>query len=76
MHIEEKNPLIEFTFEDTILPRTKEKKDLGELISDDCKMSKQCGLVMGKAQRFLGCLARRITRKRMEVLIPLYTVDL
>lgn len=42
----------------TVLVRNTEKKNLGVLILDDCKMSKQHDQAVGRANRILGCIAK------------------
>lgn len=53
-----KNPLAVYSIGATVLDRTTEEKDLGILLADDYKMSKQCGQAAVKAKKILGCIIR------------------
>ena len=49
-----------------------EEKDLGVLITNDLKVSKQCIAACNKANRVLGMMNRTIVYKSKEVLLNLY----
>ena len=50
----------------------KDEKDLGVVVQDDLKMSKQCSDRMKKANKILGMIKRNITCKSKEMIVRLY----
>lgn len=56
----------------SVLARTSEDKDLGVLISDSFKMSHQYGQAVEKVSQMLGYIARGVTSRKGEIMIPLF----
>ncbi|KAF7239500.1 RNA-directed DNA polymerase from mobile element jockey [Varanus komodoensis] len=49
------------------------ERDLGVLVDCRLNMSQQCDAVVKRANATLGCIARSVTSRLREVLLPLYT---
>ena len=54
------------------LDRVTEERDLGIIISDNLKVSVQCGKAYAKANRLLGVLYRTIAHKTTDIMVKLY----
>lgn len=61
MHLGKNNALKEYNIGGTGLASTTEEIDLEVLISDNCKMSKQCDQAVGKVNIILGCITRGVS---------------
>jgi hypothetical protein len=72
MHIGHNNRGEEFRIGTAVLKVTKEEKDLGVIVSDDLKVSKQCNKAASSANRMLGMVKRNFICRDREVIIPLY----
>ena len=72
MHLGCHNLRVEYTMKGQVLDVVKLEKDLGVLVSDDFKVTKQCADACKKANRVLGYIARNFTFKSKEIILPLY----
>jgi len=54
------------------LEKVSEEKDLGIIISNDLKISKQCTQAYAKANKMLGVVKRTIVYKTTDILLQLY----
>ena len=49
-----------------------QEKDVGVIVSNDLKCSRNCQAAYSKANRILGLVKRTISYKSKEILLPLY----
>ena len=72
MHIGYKNQNAQYSLLGKKIESTNQEKDLGVLISNDLKFSKQCIEVEKKAQKLLGYIKRQFRNKNKEIVLTLY----
>ena len=72
LHTGHGNLDVNYKMGDTVLGTTVKEKDLGITISDDVKVSEQCGIAASKGNKILGLIRRNITYKGKKLIIPLY----
>jgi len=72
MHFGRKNTLFSYQLEGKCLEKVSEEKDLGIIISNDLKVSKQCTQAYAKANKMLGVIKRTIVYKSTDILLQLY----
>src|SRR5260221_12665920 len=74
MSIGYNNGVAGYTMDGTELTRIEEEKDLGVIICDNLKPSRQCVEAVKKANRMLGMIRRNFVDKHQETVIRLYKV--
>ena len=62
----------EYKMGDAALGRTTQEMDLGVTVSDEMKVSEQCGIAASKGNQILGLIRRTITYKEKQLTVPLY----
>ena len=72
LHVGRKNRKLEYSMGNRLLESVKEEKDLGVLISDNLKSSRQCQAAYSKANQMLGMIRRTISYKSKGIMVPLY----
>ncbi len=72
MHIGISNDNVEYLINGVKLSATNTEKDLGVMISDDLKPSKQCSVVK-TANKLVGFIGRTFEHKSEKVILTLYT---
>jgi len=72
MHLGRNNNHYSYTVSSQVLDVVKEVKDLRVFLTADMRPSRHCEEAYSKASRILGMIARTITDRSQEVLIPLY----
>ena len=72
MHIGHRNPQSSYTLLGNSVDCTDTEKDLGVVISNDLKFSKQCIEAEKKAQRMLGYIKRQFGFRNKEIVLTLY----
>ena len=73
MHIGHKNPNANYVLNGRALESTVSEKDLGVVITNDLKFSRQCIEAEKKAQRILGYVKRQFGFRNREIVLNLYT---
>ena len=73
MHFGDKNINYKYHMFDVPLMEVNDEKDLGIIISNDLKNSKQCIAASKKANKMLGFIARNFDYKTPDVISKLYT---
>ena len=72
MHLGTNNPKQAYSIDDKSIAVVDEEKDLGVIIQNDLKVSKQCSKVVKTANQILGMINRTFENKSKEVMLPLY----
>ena len=72
MHLGRNNSRHEYTLGETVLRTTDLEKDLGVMISSNCKVSEQCSKAVKKANSMLWLLNRKIKFKSKDNITRLY----
>ena len=72
MHMGRRNPRYKYELEGIQLKETKEEKDLGVLVNEDAKQSRQCAEVAKKENRILGMIKRTIVSRDKDTVLRLY----
>ena len=72
MHIGQRNVEAKYKLLGKELEICNEEKDLGVIITNDLKPSKQCIVVEKKAQKILGYIKRQFTSRKEETILTLY----
>ena len=72
MHIGYNNPNSRYNLLGNDIECVQQEKDLGVIISNDLKFSKQCINVEKKAQKLIGYIKRQFRNRNKEIVIPLY----
>ena len=72
MHFGKNNSQHKYKMNGVILSKTDAEKDVGVIVSNDCKPSKQCLAAAKKANSTLGRMARSVTYRDKFVWIGLY----
>ena len=72
MHVGYKNQKTQYSLLGEKIESTDQEKDLGVLISNDLKFSKQCIEAEKKAQKLLGYIKRQFKNKNKEIVLTLY----
>ena len=72
MHLGRGNEEWNYVVNKQILEVVKEEKDLGIIITDDLKVSAQCGAAYSKANRMLGLIKRTFNSRDQNVMTMLY----
>ena len=63
LHTGHANLDVNYQMSDTVLGTTIKEKDLGITISDDMKVSEQCGIAASKGNQIIGLIRRNILYK-------------
>ena len=66
------NMKFQYGMNNQVLKSTEEKKDLGVMITDSLKSSRNCHVAYMKANRVLGMIRRTISYKSVSILLPPY----
>ena len=75
MHIGHGNRNSKFYMEEVelgVVNEEKEEKDLGIIVSNNLKVSKQCGIAARKGYQILGMISRAFTSKKKDIMIKLF----
>lgn len=72
LHVGRTNKEFQYFMNGQPLDAIREEKDLGIIISDDLKSSRNCQAAYSRANRMLGMIRRTITLKSSRILVPLY----
>jgi len=72
MHLGHRNNHYEYFMGNYKLEPVTEERDLGILITDNLKPSKQCQLAYSKASKALGLIGRTISYRNKDILVRLY----
>jgi hypothetical protein len=72
MHLGRNNDRCSYSLDGKILSEVLEEKDLGVIIQEDLKVSKQCSKAASTANRVLGMIKRTFVLRSKEVILPLY----
>ena len=72
MHVGQRNDKAKYELLGKELDICTEEKDLGVIITNDLKPSKQCTHVEKKAQKILGYIKRQFTTRKEETILTLY----
>ena len=72
MHIGYKNQNVKYTLQGKEIQSVEQEKDLGVIISNDLKFSKQCIKAEKSAQKMVGYIKRQFRCRNKEIVIPLY----
>ena len=74
MHFGHKNPQSKYTMNGQILAPVSNQRDLGVLISNDCKPSDQCALAAKKANQVLGQINKSFSCYTKDIMLGIYKV--
>ena len=72
MHIGAKNPNYKYTLMGSELAETDQERDLGVVVDNSMKMSRQCVTAIKKANAMLGIIRKGIENKSASIIMPLY----
>ena len=72
MHFGRKNIKGKYSLGGKELIVVREERDLGIIVTEDFKVSKQCSVAAKKGYQILGMVARTFISRKMAVLLPLY----
>jgi len=72
LHVGGRNGRMAYSMEGRLLEEVAVERDLGVMISEDLKASRNCQAVYSRASRALGMMKRSIVFKTRDVLLPLY----
>ena len=72
MHLGLKNCRADYTMNGTQLVESSEERDLGILVENDMKWSKQCAKVVTSANRMLGMIKRSFGYLNRQIVLTLY----
>ena len=72
LHIGNRNVQADYTMNGIQLAKVKQEKDLGVVISDDLKPSKQCSEVVKTANKLIGFIGRSFEFRTEEIILNLY----
>ena len=72
MHVGYKNAEVEYKLDGKALATVSEEKDLGVIISQDLKVSTQCGVAAKKGYQILGLINRTFACKTKSIILNLY----
>jgi ribonucleases P/MRP protein subunit RPP40 len=72
MHFGHDNAKVDYILEGNILDKVSEEKDLGVVICDNLKVSKQCRIAAKKGYQILGLIYRTFVSKNKNIIIKLY----
>jgi len=72
MHVGAKNSEAKYEIGGREMKVVKEEKDLGVLISQDMKVSRQCGQAAKKANMVLGMISRAFVSRSKTIMVKLY----
>ena len=73
LHTGHGNLYVNYKMGDTVLSTTIKEKDLGVTISDNMKVSEQCGIATSKGNQIFGLIRRNIRYKeKIIIIIPLH----
>src|SRR6266568_6039490 len=66
------NPNIEYNIKEVKVERVQEEKDLGVIIVNNLKVSKQCNKAAKNGNQILGLISRTFSCKKAHIIKPLY----
>ena len=72
MHFGKNNAKAEYKMNERRLAEITEEKDLGVIISNDLKVSKQCDKAASKGNQILGLIKRTVISRKKKVILNLY----
>ena len=72
MHVGYRNDKVKYNLLGKELEICNEERDLGVIITNDLKSTKQCIAVEKKAQKILGYIKRQFTTRKEETILTLY----
>ena len=72
MHIGHNNQKTHYVLHGKISNKVTEERDLGVIVSDDLKWSKQCKEVVSKANSMLGLIKHNFIDRSQETIISFY----
>ena len=72
MHIGLNNPQIEYTMDGLKLEEINEERDLGIIMQNDLKCTKQCAKAVNTANKLLGMIKRNFSNLNQQIVLSLY----
>ena len=72
MHIGLNNPQVEYTMDGLKLEEINEERDLGIIMQDDLKCTKQCAKAVNTANKLLGMIKRNFSNLNQQIVLSLY----
>jgi len=72
MHMGKTNKKFQYEMGGTILRETEEERDLGVIVNNSNKPSRQCAEAAKKANKVLGMIKRTIVSREKEIMLELY----
>ena len=72
MHMGKTNKKFQYEMGGTILRETEEERDLGVIVNNSTKPSRQCAEAAKKANKVLGMIKRTIVSREKEIMLELY----
>jgi len=72
MHFGHNNHMMDYTLDGKVLDVVREEKDLGVVLSNDLKASRQCIQAHSKANSMLGVINCSIVYKAADIMLSLY----
>ena len=72
LHVGSNNIRFSYSMGNSEIGKTSEHKDLGVIVDDNLKFSKQCIEAAKKGNKILGCISRTFDYKSKDIILPLY----